>query len=195
MSVDLREYLSFINISTEEYTLFEWKPPRSFRSFLLDLKIVKEQTMDNIFFHLNKGNLRIAYIKKDNLVFSVGSDEHIQFQLLESLIEEVVKRFNVTYDIGVILSYGNVAENIFNGFKVEIEEILDTFKDLNLGKDIRAHCRVCNKPMVVFIKRSMIDNADSYPVPIVYNHEGHAILCYIDKNFEVRGVELVNITG
>ena len=41
----------------------------------------------------------------------------------------------------------------------------------------------------------MIEQADSFPVPIVYHHEGHATLCYIDKNFEVRGVELVNTTG
>ena len=41
----------------------------------------------------------------------------------------------------------------------------------------------------------MIENADSYPVPIVYVHEGHAILCFIDQNFHHRGVELVNITG
>jgi len=195
MSDDIREFLSFVNISTEEYTLFEWKPPRSFRSFVLDLKIVKEYSMDDIFFHLNKGNMRIAYIKKGNVIYSVGSDENVQFQRLEALLEVIEKKFNETYDIRVILSYGNVSENIFSGFKEEIEEILSNINSLDLGKQIRAFCRVCNKTLKVFIKKSMIDHADSYPVPIVYNHEGHAILCYIDKNYEVRGVELVNMTG
>ncbi len=195
MTEDLRDFLSFINISTEEYSLFEWKPPRSFKSYVLDLKIVKEYSIENIFFHLNKGTMRIAYIKKGKIILSVGSDDNVQFQLLEALLEAVDKRFNETYDISVILSYGNVSESIFAGFKAQIEEILDTYKTLNLGKEIRAFCRVCNKALKVFIKQSMIDNADSYPVPIVYNHEGHAILCYIDKNYEVRGVELVNITG
>jgi hypothetical protein len=139
--------------------------------------------------------MRIAYIKQGKIIFSVGSDESIQFQMLEGLLELVEKRFKETYDIDVILGYGNVSESIFTGFKVQVEEILNNFKTLNIGKEIRAFCRVCNKTLNVFIKKSMIDNSDSYPVPIVYNHEGHAILCYIDKNFEVRGVELVNITG
>ena len=34
-------------------------------------------------------------------------------------------------------------------------EILDNFKTLDLGKEIRAFCRVCNKPMKVFIKKSI----------------------------------------
>ena len=139
--------------------------------------------------------MRIAYIKKGKIILSMGSDEHIQFQKLEALLEQIETQFLETYDIEVILSYGNVSESIFAGFKNNIEEILDTFNSLNLGKEIRAFCRVCNKALKVFIKKSMIDNADSYPVPIVYTHEGHAILCYIDKNYEVRGVELVNITG
>ena len=54
---------------------------------------------------------------------------------------------------------------------------------------------VCNQVLPLVVKRSFILSADSYPVPLVYTHKGHAILCFIDKNFDVRGVELVNITG
>jgi hypothetical protein len=34
--------LEFVNISTDEFTIFEWKPPRSLKSYILDLNIVKQ---------------------------------------------------------------------------------------------------------------------------------------------------------
>ena len=95
----------------------------------------------------------------------------------------------------VILSYGNVAENTFQGFRIDLEKILDEFDDLGLVKKVTAQCRVCNRALPVFIKKSFVENAESYPVSIVYNHKGHALLLYIDKNFAVRGIELVSITG
>ncbi len=195
MVKNLQEKISFINISTEDYNLLEWKPPRSFRSFILDMNIIKDNTSKDVFFHLNKGNMKIVYIRKKNLILTIGSNENIQYQLLEVLLEQIDKFFNEMYDVEVILSYGNVSENIFSGFKPKIADILENFDDLDIGTEVNAYCRVCNSATKLFIKRSMITNADSYPVPIVFTHRGHAILCYIDKNYEVRGVELVNITG
>jgi hypothetical protein len=54
---------------------------------------------------------------------------------------------------------------------------------------------VCDTTKPLIVKRSFINDAESYPVPIVYTHDGHSVLCFIDKNFDVRGVELVHITG
>ena len=55
---------------------------------------------------------------------------------------------------------------------------------------------VAYKEIIAFQNmESFIENAESYPVPLVYNHKGHAILCFIDKNYDIRGVELVNVTG
>lgn len=189
------EFLEFINISNEDFTLFEWKPMNSFRRFDLDLNIIKQNPINDIFFHRDKGNMKIVYIRKHNLIYSSGSSPEVQFQLLEALLEYVDLKFNETYDVDVILSYGNFTSSIFNGFKEIIENIIKNFVELDLVKRIHVECRVCNKVLPLFVKKSFITNAESYPVPIVYKHKGHAILCFIDRNFQHRGIELVNITG
>jgi len=189
------ENLEFINISTNKFEIFEWKPSRSYKSFILDLNIVKENPMSDIFFHMDKGNMKIVHIRKKNLIYLAGSNKEVQFQLLEALIEQVSKVFNATYDIEVILSYGNFSTTIFNSFKEEVDKVIKNFEKFDLVKIINVPCMVCDKVLPLIVKKSFIENAESYPVPIVYIHEGHAILCFIDKNFDVRGVELVNITG
>jgi len=192
---NIGEFLEFINISNDEVTLFEWKPEKSFRRFDLDLNIVKENPVSDIFFHKDKGNMKLVHIRKNSLIYTVGASIKVQFQLLEALLEHVSFKFHETYDIDVILSYSNFNPNIFNGFKEVMEDIIKNFADLDLVKRIQVECRVCRTVLPLFVKRSFIQNAESYPVPIVYVHEGHAILCFIDQNFQHRGVELVNITG
>ncbi|MFX1572619.1 MAG: hypothetical protein ACFFB0_07715 [Promethearchaeota archaeon] len=192
---NIGEFLEFINISNDKFTLFEWKPLQSFRRFDLDLNIVRKNKVNDIYFHKDKGNMKIVYIRKNDLIYTVGSSLEVQFQLLEALIEHIDLKFNETYDVGVILSYGNFSPNIFIGFKAVIDGILRKFAKLDLVERIQVECRVCNKILPLFVKKSYIKNAESYPVPIVYVHAGHAILCFIDKNFHHRGVELVNITG
>ena len=187
--------LEFLNISTDEFTIFEWKPPRSLKSYILDLNIVKQNPVSNIFFHLFRGNTKIVHIRLNNLIYTAGSNTEIQFQLLEALIEQVSNGFNETYDIDSYIKYGNFSTTVFNPFKEEINKIIKTFNSLDLVNEIMVPCRVCNTVLSITIKRSFIENSDSYPVPLVYSHKGHAILCFIDKNYAVRGVELVNITG
>ena len=159
------------------------------------MNILKQNPMRNIFFHVNKGNLKIAYIRYDKQICSAGADTDMQFQLLEALIEEVHKLFNEIYDVNYILSYGNFSSGIFNKFKTQVNEIIANFEKLSLVKVINIPCPACNKTLPLIIKNSFIRNAESYPVPIVYTHNGHAILAFIDMNFNVRGVELVNMTG
>jgi len=187
--------LQFINISTDEFTIFEWKPARSYKSFILDLNICKQNPISDIFFHMDKGNLKIVHIRKGNLIYSAGSNIEMQFQLLEAIIEQVSVEFNKKYAVDYILSYENFSPGIFNKFEVEIENMLTNFEELDLIKVINIPCIVCNVIKPLIVKKSFIKNAESYPVPIVYTHDGHAILCFIDKNFDVRGVELVHITG
>lgn len=187
--------LQFINISTDEFTIFEWKPARSYKSFILDLNICKQNPVSDIFFHMDKGNLKIVHIRKGNLIYSAGSNIEMQFQLLEAIIEQVSVEFNKKYAVDYILSYENFSPGIFNKFEIEIENMLTNFEELDLIKVINIPCIVCNVIKPLIVKKSFINNAESYPVPIVYTHDGHAILCFIDKNFDVRGVELVHITG
>lgn len=194
-SEKIMQSLEFINISNDEFTIFEWKPPRSYKSFVLDLNILKKNPSTGIFFHIHKGNMKIVHIRSGNLIYVAGSDPQIQFQLLEALIEEILLRFNQRYDVDSYLSYGKFSSNMFDSFKPIVEDIIINFKNLNLVKQINVPCMVCDKVLPLIVKKNFIENADSHPVPIVYSHEGHAILCFVDKNFDVRGVELVNISG
>jgi len=187
--------LEFINISTDKFSIFEWKPPRSFKSFILDLNIVKQNPVSNIFFHIFKGNMKIVHIRLKNIIYTAGSNNEVQFQLLEALIERVSVVFNEIYDIESYIKYDNFSATILSPFKEEVDNIINNFNSLNSVMDLKVPCMVCNTVLPVIVKRSFIENAESYPVPLVYNHKGHAILCFIDKNYDIRGVELVNVTG
>jgi len=192
---NIKEKLNFINISTEDLSLVEWKPPRSFKSYILDLNIVKENAVEDIFFHIYKGNSKIAHIKKGDLIYTIGAKNDVQFQLMEALLEYIDEIFKEIYDIDVILSFENVSSNIFRNFNNNIEEVLDNLKELDLVKNISVYCRVCKRVLQIYVKRSFIENAEDFPVPLVYSHAGHAVLIFIDKNFDVRGAELVQLTG
>jgi len=187
--------LEFINISTDKFSIFEWKPPRSFKSFILDLNIVKQNPISNIFFHIFKGNMKIVHIRLKNIIYTAGSNNEVQFQLLEALIERVSVVFNEIYDIESYIKYDNFSTTILSPFKEEVDNIINQFNSLNSVMDLKVPCMVCNTVLPVIVKRSFIENAESFPVPLVYNHKGHAILCFIDKNYDIRGVELVNVTG
>ncbi|MFX1287480.1 MAG: hypothetical protein ACFFFY_02825, partial [Promethearchaeota archaeon] len=99
--------LEFFNISTDKFTLFEWKPRKSYKSFILDLNIVKQNPISNIFFHIFKGNMKIVHIRLKNLIYTAGSNNDVQFQLLEALIEQVSVIFNEIYDVESYIKYDN----------------------------------------------------------------------------------------
>ena len=191
----IKDHIQFVNISSEDLSLFEWKPPRSFKSFILDLNILKENKVSDIFFHINKGNMKIIHIRKHNLIYSVGASKEVQFQVLEALLEEIDKQFNDTYDLKVILSFSNTNAAIFKPFKQEMEQIIEDFHSLQLVKKVDVYCRVCKATLPMYIKKTIMDSEISFPVPIVYTHKGHAVVTYIDQEFVVRGVELVNMNG
>lgn len=195
MSMDIKDQIQFINITGEDLVLFEWKPPGSFKSFILDMNIIKENKVSDIFFHINKGNLKIVHIRKHNLIYSVGSSKEVQYQILEALLEEIDKQFNEKYDLDVILSFSNTNAAIFKPFKQEIEQIIENFHSLHLVKKVDVLCRVCKATLPMYVKKSIISVAESFPVPLVYIHKGHAIVTYIDQDFVVRGVELVHINS
>ena len=135
----------------------EWKLPGSFKSFILDMNIIKENKVSDIFFHINKGNLKIVHIRKHNLIYSVGSSKEVQYQILEALLEEIDKQFNEKYDLDVILSFSNTNAAIFKPFKQEIEQIIENFHSLHLVKKVDVLCRVCKATLPMYVKKSIIN--------------------------------------
>ena len=135
-------------------TLFEWKHPRSFKSYILDVNIVKENTTKDIYFHLNKGNMKLVYIRKGSLLYTIGSDQDVQFQILEALLEHINKKFHEIWDIDVISSYGNVSSNIFKDFTTHVNEIIENADDLI--KKVDVYCRVCKKTLPLYVKKVLL---------------------------------------
>ena len=196
MNNNLVNDISFLNISHGENTLYEYKSPNSYKNYSLDLKIIRKNKRDDIFFHIHRGNLKIVYLKLKDFFYSVGTETlEIQFQTLESIIEIIIKEFLENYAVNTILSYGDVSSSIFKSFDENVVKVLKNFPSLDLVKKVDVICRVCEKTLPLFVRKSLIAKAESYPVPLVYTHKGHSIVCYIDKQFNVRGVELVHITG
>jgi len=144
-------------------------------------------------YFLNKGTIKIVYIRKGILLYTIGSNENVQFQLLEALLEEIDLKFNEMYAVDVILSYGKVGETVFKDFTSKVNEIIEKAEELINPVDV--FCRVCKRTLPILVKKSLIKNATSYPVPVVFVHAGHAVVVYVDQNFVMRGVELVNMNG
>ena len=76
-----------------------------------------------------------------------------------------------------------------------MEHIIENFQHLDLVKKVDVLCRVCKATLPMYVKKSIIEEETSFPIPLVYIHKGHAIVTYIDQDFVVRGVELVHINS
>ena len=57
---------------------------------------------------------------------------------------------------------------------------------LSKEKTVRAICNTCNKVFTLTIQKKLIEEANFFPITLLFNHDGHLINCYIDKNFVVR---------
>jgi len=190
----LRSHLLYLNISREDHTIFEWKPNGSNKSYVLELNYIRKNEINDVYFHIEKNNTKLVYIKKNNLIYTLCSAKKIQYQTLEALIEQIIYKFHETYDIEVIFSF-DVSSNYLKSFKDSIEELLIDFYTLGIVNKIDIFCKVCGKLLPLVIKTKIIEESKNFPVPIVYRHDGHSIICFIDKNFVLRGVKPVVITG
>jgi len=190
----LRSHLTYFNISREDHTIFEWEPTDSNRSYILELNYIWKNVIEDVFFQIERNNEKFVYIERDNLIFTISSANKIQFQTLEAIIEQIVDNFKETYDIEVIFSF-DVSSKYFKSFQNNIEDLLINFYTLGVIKKVDILCKVCGKLLPLVIKTKIIDESKNFPVPIVYRHDGHAIICFIDKNFVLRGVKPVVVSG
>ena len=187
--------VDYINISDERHTLFEWTKDWSSHHYIFDLNRIRKNEVKNVYFHIEKSDTKIAYIKKE-LIYVVSANKSLQYQILEAILDQIDSKFHETFDLSVIKSYGSVSTSAFKHFKHVIEtDILTNFHKHELLKDLLVYCKTCKKSFHLFIKKNEIETQKTFPVPIVYSHEGHAIICFIDKNFALRGTKFVRITG
>ena len=82
MAEDLIHKINYINISNEKHTLFEWTSSRTSQSYILDLNQIRKNEVENVYFHIEKSDMKIAYIRRKDLIYLVSAQKNLQFQLV-----------------------------------------------------------------------------------------------------------------
>lgn len=185
---DLKKKISFFNISDEDQSLFDWKSSGAFINYNLDLNNIRKNDICEYYFTIIKGDYKIVFLKKQELSFVIGVEINLQRQLCEALLDAIISEFNQVYDFKVIMSYGSFEPSLLKDFSKHVEEIIDNFEELDLVKRVRISCTVCVQGFSIIIKRTTIEKALHYPVPVVCTHLDHDLLVYIDKDYKVRGM-------
>ena len=191
----IQQGLKFVNLCNDQITLVEWKSSGSFKNYLLDMDVMRENKINDFPFHINKLGMKIVYIRKNGLIFIGGAEDNVQYQLIEALLEEVIKRFYEKSELVSKINIKNITSDAFASFKYDIEDAVYRFIDLDFVKTVDVPCRICKKTFTLIIKKNIIENSTNYPVHVVAIHNGHPIVCYIDKDFRVRGTGNANFTG
>ncbi|MFX0071446.1 MAG: hypothetical protein ACFFAO_10190 [Candidatus Hermodarchaeota archaeon] len=196
LNYNLLSQIYFFNIGKYQAndSYFNWTTNNYYKSNVFDIKMTRSPPAENIFYCIPKADIKLVYFLKDDVVYTIGSDPQIQSQLLEAILEHLIEEFADMYDKSLLMScYGDVC-NIFDGFISVVENKLKNFNSLNLFKTALVTCKACKKTIPIVIKKSVVENSTKSTVPIVYIHVGHALLVYVDKNYKVRGNELVAIS-
>ncbi len=196
---NLQNKIFFINISKKQNELVSWKSKYSNKSFIFDmigLKKNKSMKKRDVFFHFNKEDLKIIYIKTlKNIIFSIGADVSVQYQVIEAILGHLIERFQLKYEKNLISDFESGSSHLFKDFNEEIEETLSNFDNLKLIKFIQLYCKFCKKSHMLAVKKSLIETSKKPVISFVYYHDGITLLVYLDRQFEIRGVELVNLSG
>lgn len=176
-------------------SFFNWISKIYDKPIILDVRPTRYSTStENIFYCIIKTNIKVVYIKKENVVFSIGAHSDIQSQFMEAIVEYLINSFYDMFDESLLTTlYGDVSD-IFSSFTQVVEDTLSNYENLNIIEIPLVTCKGCNKTIPVIIKKSLIENSTKNTTPLVYAHSGHAILIYVDKQYKIRGHDIVGIS-
>ena len=96
----IQENLNFINISTEEFSLFEWKPLSSHKSFILDLNIVNTlNRTESILFGFNANILTSTQLdRRTEITFGTN----LNLNSIKQLIAGVDINFSIDLNLQLV---------------------------------------------------------------------------------------------
>jgi len=160
----------------------------------LESSLSRNVPKESRYYHINKADSKIIFIKKKNIVFVIGADKSVQFQLIEAILDYISDEFIEIYGESFLNSYDAIYDDFFKGFNSVVEKAIKIVPSKN-GKFIDAFCKYCKKTLKIYVKNSLIENSTKKLVPLVFNHQDHALLLYIDTNFVVRSAEIIAISG
>jgi len=190
--------IHFVNISKDKHSILSYKTEFSTKHHFFDIKIGHGEIakIKNHFYHLHKGDHKIVYKKGSHgIIFSVGADVSMQYQVLEALLDELIEQFNLSHADTVKYYFDSGSQQNFQEFSKNIDYTIKNFHSLNLVSYVQIFCTACKRNHIIAVKNSLIKNSEKSIVPLVYYHNGIPILIYIDQDFNIRGIEQVSITG
>lgn len=188
---EIFQHLTYIDIAIKEKgDLIRWQTG-SEKTFPIDILSARLNAKEDVFLHNEVQNRKIVFIQKGKFIFTLGANSNPQFQLLEAIIEEVSSDFMEKFKIIPEAMLSNITTKGF----------IDLIPDLILKaqkeriKWISTDCKVCKKMIQICVKKSIITNAKHFPTSLVFYHQGHGLLVYLDKDIAVRGAEIVDISS
>ena len=128
----------------------------------------------------------------EKIIFLISGVEECQYQFLEAMDKFLAKEPLDAY--ANVLSGMSYDGRFFDAFR-EIVDTRLTEVPTNYVKKVRAKCRLCDEYYDIYVRNSLIEQATSNSVSLVFEHADHALLLYLDKQFDVRGENVVDITG
>ncbi len=114
-----------------------------------------------------------------------------QYQVIEAFLEYLSTKWFEQFGS---MQNTSTAGKIYEPFVETVEQAFEEVPKNYLMK-VKAHCKICNDYFGVYVRRSLVDGAPSYPVALVLQHANHALLIYVDDKYQSRGESIVNITG
>ncbi len=186
----------FFNIGAhrDSDNFFYWTSENYHKNPYFQIKLIRNAPYKNIFYTIPNPDVTIVYYVYKHTIFSIGADPKVQSQLLEAILEFLIKRFFEIFDESLLDTYFGDSCNLFDGFETEFLDLLKNFKEKDLIKTALVNCKTCDKTFQIIIKKSLIENSNQSTTPLVYVHSGHALLVYVDKQYRIRGTHLVSVS-
>ncbi len=188
---NLLEQIYFFNIGLyqKDDTFFQWNNKNNPRSNFFEIQMARNAPQDKIFYCEAKEDQKTVYYVEKNTVFCIGADPIVQSQLIEALLEHLMVHFFILYEDQLRrVGHGEIS-HFFKDFNMLVHDVFDNYDRLDLFETSMVNCKGCNSVLNVIIKKSI--KFDKPTSTIVYLHKGHALLIYIDKQYMVRGAEIV----
>ncbi|HMF32905.1 MAG TPA: hypothetical protein VKK79_15890 [Candidatus Lokiarchaeia archaeon] len=200
----LADEILFLNIGRGDDDFFNWKQPASSKVFTrLDVLALRAYPGEPEYFlrfkdarHETKTVIK-QFVPEgttatQSVTFIAVAELGCQFQIIEAFIEYLAKLWFSHYSFSTMETASS--EDMFAGFRRIVD---DAFTEV--PKRCLEKCQVFFKPVNqivdVFVKKSLVTQASSLPVALVFEHEPYHMLLFLDAKFKVREQKLVDYSG
>ena len=193
LKYNLLEQIYFFNIGLykKDDTYYQWKNENNPRSNFFEIQAARNAPQEKIFYCEAKEDQKTVYYVEKNTVFCIGADPRVQSQLIEALLEHLMVHFFILYEEQLHrIRHGEIS-HFFKDFNLLVHDVFENYNRLDLFETALVMCKGCKVSLNVIIKKSI--KFEKPTETIVYIHKGHALLMYIDKQYKVRGTEIILI--